>query len=365
MWFAWDLMRIVAFMTTPGRPLLLSRDPDLLEDVHRLAVASGVEPDIAGSAAEGRRLWSSATVVVVGHDIAVEVAAAGLRRRSAVLVATHVDDDTVPWRAALALGAEHVITLPRGGGFLMHKFAEGGEADASRATVVGVVGGAGGAGASVIAASAAVVAARLGLDVILIDADPDGGGVDLLLGAEEAPGARWCDFAGVTSVLAPDTLRAALPSAHGFDVLSVDRDSADPLPQEAVSAVVDSAVSAYDLVVLDLPRGRPEVLENLCSRCDVVLLVVTPDVRGASAAQRRLAGLRALAPIRLVVRHRPGAQIDPDQLATWLDLEVAAEIAHDSRLSAAIDRGDPPAAQERSRLARTCTELVANLAGPR
>jgi len=304
-------------------------------------------------------------VVVVGHDIAVEVAAAGLRRRSAVIVATHVDDESVPWRAALTLGAEHVITLPRGEGFLMQRLAAGGKADESRATVIGVVGGAGGAGASVVAAAAAVVAARLGLDVVLIDADPDGGGVDLLLGAEDQPGARWCDLAGVTSVLAPDTLRAALPSAHGIHVLSVDRESVDPLPREAVAAVVDSAVAAYDLVVLDLPRGRPEVLETLCSRCDVVLLVVTPDVRGASAAHRRLGGLRSLAPVRLVVRQRPGAEIDADQLATWLDLDVVAEIAHDSRLSAAIDRGDPPASHVRSPLARTCTELVTNLTGPR
>ena len=57
-------------MTATDRPLLLTRDPDLLDDLRRLSVAAGVEPDVVTTAAAGRRLWSAAPVVVVGDDLA-------------------------------------------------------------------------------------------------------------------------------------------------------------------------------------------------------------------------------------------------------------------------------------------------------
>jgi len=72
-------------MTT--RPLLLTRDPDLVDDLRRLAAVAGIEPDVATSAAEARRTWSSASVVVVGDDLVDEAAHAGLRRRADVVVA--------------------------------------------------------------------------------------------------------------------------------------------------------------------------------------------------------------------------------------------------------------------------------------
>ncbi len=356
------LVRIVAGMTASGRPLLLTRDRDLLDDVRRLAVAAGVVPDVAASAADGRRLWSSASVVVVGDDVVAELSVAGLGRRPDVLVATFSADSDAPWSSALALGAERVVSLPSGEGFLVERLAAGGAGARSRAVVIGVVGGAGGAGASVLSAALAIAAGRLGHDVVLVDTDPGSGGLDLVLGAEDEPGARWCDLAAVTGLLAPEALRAALPAAHGVHLLSVDRsEAAEPIPFGAVPAVVDSAVHAYDVVVLDLPRSHPELLDTLASRCDVVLLVATPDVRGASASRRPLAALLERAEVRLVVRQVPRAGLDPDQLAEWLGLEIAAEIAHEPALTAALDRGDPPGLRARSRLGRTAADLMSVL----
>jgi Flp pilus assembly CpaE family ATPase len=127
--------------------------------------------------------------------------------------------------------------------------------------------------------------------------------------------------------------------------------------------VIDSVRAAYDVVVLDLPRCRPDVLDMVVPACDVVLLVATADVRGAASAVRHAAALRDLADVRLVVRHRPrpGAELDPDELAAWLDLEIVAEVPHDPRLAAALDRGDPPGLSPRSRLGRTCVELLTSL----
>ena len=57
--------------------------------------------------------------------------------------------------------------------------------------MLAVVGGRGGAGASVFAVATAVRAARSGERALLVDCDPLGGGVDLVLGAEDLDGLRW------------------------------------------------------------------------------------------------------------------------------------------------------------------------------
>ena len=53
--------------------------------------------------------------------------------------------------------------------------------------VLAVVGGSGGVGASTFAAALATAAAP----ATLIDLDPVSGGIDVLLGIEDVPGARW------------------------------------------------------------------------------------------------------------------------------------------------------------------------------
>lgn len=346
-------------MTT--RPLLLTRDPHLVDDLRRLAAVAGIEPDVATSAADARRTWSSASVVVVGDDLVDEAARAGLRRRADVVVATLGSDVDVPWRSALALGAEHVVVLPTAETFLVERLAAGDGAALRRATVIGIVGGTGGSGASVLAAALSVSSARRGHSTVLVDADPMSGGLDLLLGCENRIGARWQQLSDVTGVLAADDLRTALPSIHGVDVLAVSRSGDVAVPTSAVPAVLDSAVSAYDVVVLDLPRGHPDLLEQLVARCDDVLLVVPLDVRGASASVRLAAWLSARARTGLVARHLPHSHLDADDLATWLELEVAAELAHDRRIAAAIDQGEAPGLAPRTRLARTCSGLVTGL----
>jgi secretion/DNA translocation related CpaE-like protein len=343
------------------RPLLLTRDPDLVHDLRRLALAAGVEPDVATSVADARRTWTTAAVVVVGDDVVDEAALAGLRRRADVVVATLGSEGDVPWRSALALGAEHVVVLPTADTFLVERLAAGGSASTRRATVLGVVGGTGGAGASVLAAAVSVSSARRGHSTVLIDADPMSGGLDLLLGCETRIGARWSHLAEVTGVLAPDDLRSALPAAHGVDVLAVSRSGDVAVPVAAVPAVLDSAVAAYDVVVVDLPRGHQELLDQLVARCDDVLLVVPLDVRGASASVRLAAWLSGRARTGLVARHLPHSHLDADDLAAWLELEIAAEIGHDRRLAATLDRGDAPGTAPRSRLARTCAALVTGL----
>ncbi len=72
-------------------------------------------------------------------------------------------------------------------------------------------GGRGGAGASVLAGGLAVTAARRGLRTLLIDADPLGGGVDLVLGWESLDGLRWPSLSQASGRVQPAALVDALP----------------------------------------------------------------------------------------------------------------------------------------------------------
>lgn len=347
-----------------SRPLLLSADPVLREHAQRAAAVAGVDLEVIARPREARARWVQAPLVVVGDDAVPDTAALGLRRRGDLLVLTRSSDDQVPWRDALAIGAEHVVAVPAGDSFLAQRLAELGAGSRDRAVVVGVLGGCGGAGASVLAAALAVVGGRGGHDPLLVDLDPDGGGCDLLLGAEDLAGARWRDFADVAGSLAPDTVRAALPTAHDVHVLAADR-AGGGVPLDAVPAVLGSAAKGFRLVVVDLPRGHRELVEVAAPLCGELLLVVPTTVRAASSAQVRVAALAGLAPTRLVARAQPGAGLDPDELASWLGLELAAQIGHDPRLPAALDRGEPPGHRPRSRLSRVCGELVTSLVTPR
>ncbi|MGD9956437.1 MAG: septum site-determining protein Ssd [Candidatus Nanopelagicales bacterium] len=340
--------------------LLVTEDPLLTETVRRVAAVAARELEVVADPHDARGSWMRADDVLVGDDAVHGCLDAGLRRRPRVAVVTGGRDAELPWRAVLALGAEAVVPLPAGEGQLLERLAVASQQGGG--LVVGVTSGSGGAGASVLAAALCLAGVRARLSPLLLDTDPDGPGADLLLGAEDAAGARWRDLSDVTSGLDPASLRAALPSAHGVHVLAVDRGEGEPLPVQALEPVLASARHAFDLVVLDLPRGRPRVLERLVPSCDDVLLVATGDVRGATAAARVAARLRGAAPVRLVSRAVPGGGLDGPALAEWLGLPSAADLAHDPRLVAALDRGEPPGAG--GRLAKLVDQILSRtLAG--
>nr|BFE85486.1 hypothetical protein GCM10020093_080870 [Planobispora longispora] len=168
------------------RPLAITDDHDLLDDLLRVAAAAGAELNVAHLPAHARPYWSHAPMIVVGSDMADALAATGPPPRSRVMLVTRTPDDPDTWRKCVAVGAQAVLELPAAERRLVDEFADVVEPAAGDGLVVCVVGGRGGAGASVLAASLALTASRRELRTLLVDADPLGGGIDLLLGQEEA-----------------------------------------------------------------------------------------------------------------------------------------------------------------------------------
>jgi secretion/DNA translocation related CpaE-like protein len=356
-------------MTQPvpagDRPLVITSDERILDDLLRLCAVAGAEADVVPDAGAARPRWSAAPVVVVGSDQAEPLVAAAPPRRPGVLLVGGDVHSATTWRLAVGIGAERVVGLPAEESVVIDALADAVDGTGGQALVVGAVGGRGGAGASVLATGLAVTGGRQGRTTMLIDADPYGGGLDLMLGAEHSGGLRWPDLADTRGRVGGATLREHLPEPHGLTVLSWDRGDVLGVPADAVRAVVLAARRAWDLVVVDFPRRMDAATEEALACCACVLLVVPAEVRAVAAASRVATAIGMIVgDVRTVVRGPSPSGLRGADVAAALHLPLAAELTAEPGLVAALERGEPPARTGRGSLSEACERLLADLGGP-
>jgi secretion/DNA translocation related CpaE-like protein len=355
-------------------PLVVTGDDRLLDDLLRLAAAGGTEVTVATDPAAARGRYATAPLVVVGADQAPACLRARLPRRGdVVLVASERSRDpglvagappagaTDPWDYAEPLGAAHVATLPAAEAWLVGRFA-GSRGGRPPARVVAVLGGRGGAGASVLATGLAVTAAERGRRVLLVDADPLGGGLDLLLGWEDDGGPRWPELTATSGRVDGDALVGALPGRGDLALLSFDRRRLPTAPPEAMTAVLDAGRTARDLVVVDVPRHLDDAAVVALRAADEGLLVVPAEVRAATAASKvATAATTYCAQLRLVVRGPAPGRLTAEEVGGSLKLPVAGTLRPEPGLPAMLEGGLPPTASGRGPLAVLCRRLVDEL----
>jgi len=347
--------------------LLITADDLLLDELLRLAAAAGATPEVARDLSTALRAWSRAPAVVVGSDLLAGLARMGPPRRPAVHVAGWGSAGEDVFRAALAVGAEHVVELPEGASWLTALLTDLGDDAGGRGLTLGVVGGSGGVGATTLACALGQAAAASG-PAVVVDADPLGPGVDRVLGMEEQPGVRWPDLAATTGRLGSRSLREALPRRGDLGVLSFARGAGqrESVPDPVVvREVLSAAARGHHTVVLDLPRGGGGA--ELVSRCDEVLVVVAPSITGIASAVRSVDSLLDRSPalgrsglsvesghVALVVR---GTGAGPD-VARAIGLPVRAVLGDQRGLAEAIDLGLGPLRSRRGPLARAAAEVL-------
>lgn len=317
-----------------ARPLLVSGDPELIDDCSRLAVVTGAELHVLSQSRVDRMHWTQAPLVLVGIDCADGIEA--LPRRSGVIVVMRGSGESVDpqaWKFAVAIGAEQVACLPDARSWLIERLGAGAEEPPRAGHLLAVMPATGGAGASTLAAACAAHASTPAAPAALIDGDRLGGGIDIVLGGEETPGVRWPELADTRGRLAPASLRQALPIMCGTSVLSWDREGSPEPTAEAWRAVLDSAVRGFDLTVIDLPRTEGELAVSILGRADALVLVVSARVRAVIAAVRRLEELAPVVPdIRIVVRERQGG-VRVDTIARTLGVPVLGSIPAQTSVS--------------------------------
>lgn len=346
-------------VASPPRPLVVTSDPLLLDEVLRLAAAAGTTPEVVADAGAARRSWSAAPVVLVGADqLAAALRAQLPRRPGVVLLGDDLDDATV-WQRAVALGAEHVWFLPGHEGDVTSVLADARDGVTELAPLLAVLGGRGGAGATTLAVGLALAGARRGWRSLLVDGDPLGGGVDLVLGGEADPGLRWTELAGTHGRLSAPALASAVPVMAGVGVLSWDRGHAHSVPPEAMEAVLGAARRGHDLVVVDLPRRPDAAGRSALAAASRTLMVVPAEVRAAAAASRVASSAGLLCrDLQVVVRGPSPLGLGGSEIARALGLPLAGEMRAERHADALLDRGDPPGRRQGGPLATLCDQLL-------
>lgn len=319
--------------------LAVLTDPELRDEFDRVAAAVGIRVVHAGGGSVvGRRTWSAAAAVVLDEAAADRCGRAVLPRRGHVSVLTVAEPATATWAAAVAVGAQHVLKLPEREHELIRELAEAGEAardDVPRGAVVAVIGGCGGAGASLLAAAVAQAAG----DALLVDLDPWGGGVDLLVGGESAPGLRWPDLALEGGRLNWSAVREALPRHRGVSLLSGTRRGYE-LGGVPVESVVDAGRRGGVVVVCDLPRRLTDATQAALDAADLVVVVSRCDVRACAATAALVPALAASNPsLGLVVRGPSPGGLRATEVADITGLPLLASIRAQPQLDRQLERG--------------------------
>ncbi|EME18752.1 septum site-determining protein Ssd [Rhodococcus triatomae] len=353
--------------TKAGTPVLaITSDEELAAGTRRACAAADRDlhehtPPVP------RRVWVGAGHVVLDPDAARACVEADLPRRAGVHLVSSRAPGITEWQAAAAVGAESVLVLPGSEADLVVALARRVETAGGRGPVIAVVGGRGGAGASTLAAALALTCEKRfpGRRALLVDCDPAGGGLDLLLGIEHNPGMRWPSLIVEGGAVSAAALHAALPGVGGtVSVLSAGRGPGLLEPGDAaLTAVVDAGRGAGDVVICDVPRQSRAVTDVALGLADVVVVVVRAQVRAVAAAGTLIAGLASANPnVVVVVRGPSPGGLRGGEVAELLGMPVLATMRPEPGLATALERGGLRLAR-RSPLRRAADAVLDVVAG--
>ncbi|MEI5676156.1 MULTISPECIES: septum site-determining protein Ssd [Nocardioides] len=339
-------------------PLFVTRDDTLLDELLRLAAAAGVTPEVASDVGAALRAWTAAPLVLLGADLALEMARLGPPRRSGLHLMSWGTSPDGLFRLALEVGAESVTDLPRSDAWLVEVLTDLGDDRPARGLTIGVTGGSGGAGATTFACALGQVAGRGG-PAVVVDTDPLGPGIDRVLGVESRDGIRWDALCQTTGRLSARSLREALPRRDGVGALTWHAGSRGTLQAFAVREALSAAQRGHDTVVVDLPRVADPVIDEVAARCDLVLVLVAPTVAGVASAGRVCGRLPDRGAVRLVVR---GSGLDAAEVARATGVPVLTQMGHQRGLDEAIDLGLGPVRSWRGPLGRSAGAVLDRMA---
>jgi secretion/DNA translocation related CpaE-like protein len=342
-------------------PLVVTADPDLLDDLLRLAAAGGTEVDVAPDPAAARARFAAAPLVMIGADQAAACLRARLPRRPRMIIVGRTPAVEAAWEVAESLGAEHVAALPTAEPWIVDRFADRAE-PAARGRILAVIGGRGGAGASILAGALAVTAVSDGHRTLLVDADPVGGGLDLVLGWEGVDGLRWPALAGTGGRVSPPALLKALPHRGDLVLLSFARDEVLPVPGEAMAATLDAARRGRDVIIADLPRQLDDAATLALAAADQTIIIVPAELRATAAASRIAAMVRMHCEnLAVVVRGPAPGKLKAREVARSIGLPLAGSLRPEAAICQALEKGDAPAADGRGPLAELSKRLIREL----
>jgi hypothetical protein len=218
--------------------------------------------------------------------------------------------------------------------------------------VIGIVGASGGLGASSLAVALALRGSRQSGATVCLDGERGRGGLDVTACLEHVPGLRWPDLAPARGPLDGAALLRALPADGPVRVLAAR--GVDPGAEVTVAAL-EALALVCALCVVDLGRSI-----ELVPWCTEVLVLAGVGARQLADASALVPSLIDLAPSsRLVLRVGRRDPLLPEDVATHLDLPLAAVLRDDARVAADADRARPPGSRDSSSLAEVADRVLA------
>lgn len=333
--------------------MALVGDEALRNDVDRVAAAVGARV-VHVTEPSSPKVWRAAAAVLLDLDGAARCAQTGLPRRGRIFVVIRTPPGPADWPLLITVGAQRILALPSEEAELVSALSEAAEAGAPRrGAVLAVIGARGGAGASVFA-TALAYAAR---NPLLVDLDPWGGGIELVVGSEAETGVRWTELALQGGRIGWPALQAALPAHRGITVLSAGR-TGGHMDSAAVDAVVDAGSRGGATVICDLPRRATPAVEAALAAADLVAVVTPADVRSCAAATAIGQWLvTANANVGLVVRGPAPGGLTAAEVARAVGLPSLAAMRSQPGLATALER-DGIRPRRRSPLAGAARQVL-------
>ena len=327
-------------------PLLATREAALADSVLATTLALGIDLEVVTEREELRRRWRTATLRLVGADMASRAAALGVM--PGVWVVGFDSEELLP--ASAELGAPALL-LPEESQRLAEVLSDelpGRDA----AQTLALTGASGGLGVSSLAVALATRAAETGLRSVAVELASCGGGLDLLFGVETQEGMTWEELRHAVGEIGD--LTPHLVPAERVSVLALGRPHGDSPDEAALSAVLRSLERSHDLVVVDTGDGTR--LAELGRRV-VPLLMVGADVRSVAAARMRARRIDLTGAL-LVVRVGKGRGLPPEAVSDALGLPLAGVVRDDSKVPRLAAQGASVGSRPAARLRRDSARLL-------
>lgn len=327
-------------------PLLATREAALADSVLATTLALGIDLDVVPDREELRRRWRTASLRLVGTDMASRAATLGAV--PGVWVVGFDSEELL--QASAELGAPALL-LP-GESQRLAEVLSSELPGQDAAQILALIGASGGLGVSCLAVALSTRAADTGLRSAAVELAGCGGGLDLLFGAETQVGMTWEELRHAVGEIGD--LTPHLVSAERVSVLALGRPHGDSPDEAALSAVLRSLERSHDMVVVDLGDGAR--LAELGRRA-VPLLMVGADVRSVAAARMRARRIDLTGAL-LVVRVGKGRGLPPEAVSDALGLPLAGVVRDDPRVPRLAAQGASVGSRPAARLRRDSTRLL-------
>lgn len=233
-------------------------------------------------------------------------------------------------------------------------------------TVVAVTSGKGGTGKTSITGGIAASLALMGRSVLCIDMDIGLRNLDISLGLSDR---ALMDFSDVALGRCP-LARAAVvhPDLKGLSLLTAPMSLPASLTPEKVRALLDTARTMYDNILIDSPAGLGPGFRLATCGADRALVVATNDASSLRDAQRTVAELEGIRQVHLVMN-----RIQPKllrKLRTTIDdamnaagLPLIGVVPEDPQVILCANQGLPLTSRGQRGAALACWNIAQRLEG--